>query len=224
MIINFEKAKRCQCSNISNRYICSNKSKTLYSRGVKLYCLTHYRYYVGIYATRIQSVYRGNRSRRIINTIYKILPDELQYKILYYIRRDTYQKRYNKRILDAFEKRITSIYKLYFNNKLSNDFIYETIIINNSNKIINICRLFQKYNVLKRIEYYRYEVLNIVRIFGRIINNMADARDIYEDVELQMQYKLKIKKLDDTYKMMNIILMDRNNEYTTMELDLFNFI
>ena len=137
------------------------------------------------------------------------------------------QKRYNKRIHDAFEKRLTSIYKLYFNNKLSNDFIHETIetiIINNSNKIINICRLFQKYNVLKRIEYYRYEVLNIVRIFGGIINNMADARDIYEDVELQMQYKLKIKKLDDTYKMMNIILMDRNNEYTTMELDLFNLI
>jgi len=160
----------------------------------------------------------------MLDKIYKRLPDELQYKILYYIRRDTYQKRYNKRILDAFEKRITSIYKLYFNNRLSNDFIYETIIINNSNKIINICRLFQKYNVLKRIEYYRYEVLNIVRIFGRIINNMADREEFIAGFELQMQYKLKIKKLDDTYKMMNIILMDRNNEYTTMELDLFNLI
>lgn len=224
MLINYNKVLRCECRNITNNKICKRKSNILYIVEKKLYCKNHFHYYRDIYALKIQSIWKGLIQRRMLDKIYKRLPDELQYKILYYIRRDTYQKRYNKRILDAFEKRITSIYKLYFNNRLSNDFIYETIIINNSNKIINICRLFQKYNVLKRIEYYRYEVLNIVRIFGGIINNMADARDIYEDVELQMQYKLKIKKLDDTYKMMNIILMDRNNEYTTMELDLFNLI
>ena len=93
MIKNFENPIRCRCRNITNNKICLKKCRTLYYVKDKLYCNNHFQYYMTIYTIKIQSLWRGIKHRKIMNIIYKRLPDDLQYKILYFVKRDTYQKR-----------------------------------------------------------------------------------------------------------------------------------
>ena len=51
----------------------------------KLYCNNHCQYYRNVFAAKIQSLWRGFKQRRMINVIYKRLPEELQIKILYFL-------------------------------------------------------------------------------------------------------------------------------------------
>lgn len=190
MIINFEKAKRCQCSNISNRYICSNKSKTLYSRGVKLYCLTHYRYYVGIYATRIQSVYRGNRSRRVINTIYTRVPDDLQRIILYHIRRETYDRKYLKVIKNIIEKKISCLEDDMFKSCELTNRDMKDYIIDNEDSVLECCRLYNKYyEILGDNTSHKKLIIKIIRKLGRITHDWVVRMGNFEIYETKL-YKI----------------------------------
>jgi hypothetical protein len=187
MIINFEKAKRCQCSNISNIsniYICSNKSKTLYLTGVKLYCLSHYRYHFDSYATRIQSVYRGKRSRKVINTIYKRLPDDLQYIISYHIRSESYEKKYLKVLKTIIEKKISCLEDDMFNSCELINRDMKDYIINNEDSVLECCRLYNKYyEILDYNTSHKKIIIKIIRNLKRIIYDrvaLMENFDIYE--------------------------------------------
>lgn len=190
MLINYETALRCQCRNITNKKICRKKGKVLYMVKNKLYCKNHFHYYRDIYALKIQSVWKGLIQRRMLDKIYKRLPDDLQYKILYYVKRDTYQKRYIKIIKKAVEKRIIAIPSGLISNY--ND-IENTYIISHVDNISNVCRLYNKYHLL--IEgTIRSIIIDLVRKLKYILSDMAYIRIMDDTPDL-----LELKKLYDTY-------------------------
>jgi hypothetical protein len=190
MIINFEKAKRCQCRNISNIYICSNKSKTLYLTGVKLYCLTHYRYHLDSYATRIQSVYRGNRARKVINTIYKRLPDDLQYLISYHIRREAYERKYLNVIKTIIEKKISCLEDDMFKSCELINRDMKVYIINNEHSVLECCRLYNKYyEILDDNTSHKKFIIKIIKKLKRIIHDWVVLMGNYDIFKTKL-YKI----------------------------------
>jgi hypothetical protein len=192
MRIYFDKAKRCQCCNISNIYICSNKSKTLYLTSVKLYCLSHYRYHMDSYATRIQSVYRGKRVRKVINTIYKRLPDDLQYIISYHIRSELYEKKYLNAIKTIIEKKISCLEDdMFYSCELINRDMKE-YIINNELSVLECCRLYNKYyEILDDKTSHKNTIIKIVRKLRRIIYDRIVLMENYDIYETKL-YKIYI--------------------------------
>ena len=87
-------SRRCQCKNVTNNLICKNKSNNLYTLFNKKYCSYHYSYYTKRYAINIQKIFRGNKTRKNIKNIYMNLPDDIQRKIVYYIREQHYYNKY----------------------------------------------------------------------------------------------------------------------------------
>lgn len=203
MLINNNKVLRCQCRNITNKKICRKKGKILYMVENKLYCKNHFHYYRDIYALKIQSVWRGLIQRRMLDKIYKRLPDDLQYKILYYVRRDTYQKRYIKIIKKAVEKRIIAIpIGLISNyNEIANSYI-----IFHSDDVINVCRLYNKYHLIINSYPYYINIIGLVRKLKYIVRDMANIRILDDTID-----GLKLKKLYDTYITMEWLLIRYDN-------------
>lgn len=76
----------------------------------KPYCWNHFNQLYKTYAIKIQASYRSYRKRCIINNIYNKLPDELQYKICYYIHENKYIKKHNDAVKKIIERNMR-----YFN-------------------------------------------------------------------------------------------------------------
>jgi hypothetical protein len=178
MILNFNKATRCQCNNVTNRTVCLNKCKTLYAANDKLYCWYHFRYYRDSYATRIQSVYRGNRQRKLLTNIYKRLPDDLQHLVLYYVKKETYEKRYLKTIKNIIEKRLSLLEDDMFNYcELINRDMKDYLILNNVS-VLECCRLYNKYyRVFDNGSTHKKFMIKLVRNLKHMI---YIGNDVYE--------------------------------------------
>ena len=88
---------RCQCKNSINGKRCLRRCQMIYHFENKYYCLQHYQIILNKYAFMIQKIFRGFKHRKLINKIYKNLPDDIQYKILNFVRQD-YYKRYKNRL------------------------------------------------------------------------------------------------------------------------------
>ena len=197
MIKKFEKSVRCQCKNITNNKICLNRCKTLYLVENKLYCNIHIQYYMNIFAIKIQSLWRGIKQRRMMEVIYKRLPDELQIKILYFVKRDTYQLKYINTLRSLVEKKIADLYYNALNNYYDRKFIH--YIINNEKKVLEITKLFIKYyNILS--QEYKYNMMKIIKNLSRIINsldiliNMGQQQNEYnklKNIYLNIEFLIK---------------------------------
>ena len=147
------KSKRCKCRNITNNNICKNRIKFPYYIDNKICCLFHYKYYRECYVITIQSYYRGYRKRKIINYLYKKLPDDIQRKIIVNMRRDFYYKKYVNTIRKIVCKKIYTSSLPVFIEYLKNLDTREPSIINNTifylsnnhQTIINDYKLYIKY-------------------------------------------------------------------------------
>ena len=198
MIKNFEKPVRCQCRNISNNKICLKKCRTLYMVEKKLYCNNHFQYYMNGYTRKIQSLWRGFKQRRMMNVIYKRLPEDLQIKILYFVKRDTYQKRYIEKIKNIVQKRISSIAfrSIYDYKNITNSYI-----LYRSDNIINVCRLYNKYYKLIDVHPYKQGMIDLVRKLENIVSGMANIRNMDATPDGERQ-----KKLYNTYVIMEWLI------------------
>lgn len=199
MIKKFENPVRCKCRNILNKRICLRKCRILYLLENKLYCNNHYQYYMNVYVIKLQSLWRGFKQRRIINIIYKRLPLDLQYKILYFVKRDTYQKRYIKKIKDIVEKRINSIPSNLIYNPRGN--IANNYIIYNNDYILHVCRLYNKYYKLIDIHPYKPRMIELVKKLENLVNGMAFIRNLDATPDEE-----KIKKLYNTYVLLEWLI------------------
>lgn len=147
------KSKRCKFRNVTNNNICRNRIKSPYYINNKICCLVHYKYHTESYVITIQSYYRGYRKRKIINNVYRKLPDDIQRKILIDVRRDFYYKKYVNTIRKIVCKKIYASSLPVFLKYLRNLDTREPTIINNTifylsnnhETIINDYKLYIKY-------------------------------------------------------------------------------
>tara|TARA_X000000368_G_scaffold397903_1_gene367453 strand:- start:2664 stop:3080 length:417 start_codon:yes stop_codon:yes gene_type:complete len=133
-----------------------------------------------------------------MNIIYKRLPDDLQYKILYFVKRDTYQKRYIKKIKDAVEKRIISFPSGLIYNY---DNIANSYIIYHSDNLINVCRLYNKYYKIIDARPYKRRMIDLVKKLQHLVSGMAFIRNMDSTPDGE-----SIKKIYDTYVLLEWLI------------------
>ena len=171
------KAQRCECINITNNKRCLNKSKKLLSVKNKKYCTIHMIYYYNKSAIKIQSCYRSFKKRKYLNNIYNKLPCEIKNNILYFIKRDFYIEKLNKKIDNIVEKKINN-YIADFNTNFNIDnnipFTMLTYLNNNQNNIIYIYKLFIKYKSIKTNQFIFYN--NLVNNLNHIKTNLYEYK------------------------------------------------
>tara|TARA_B100000902_G_scaffold399020_2_gene468009 strand:- start:1 stop:498 length:498 start_codon:yes stop_codon:yes gene_type:complete len=107
------------------------------------------KYYNNIYALKIQSCYKGYKTRKYLNNIYNRLPKDIQNHILYFMKKDFYIEKLNKKLELIVENKINN-YIIDFNNNLIIDenipFTLLNYLNNNQTYILHIYKLFTKYN------------------------------------------------------------------------------
>ena len=90
---------------------------------------------------KIQKIFRAYKTRKKINNIYKKLPSDIQYIILYYINLPIYYNNYYKKIRNIVNKKTKDLlyYDYTSDNKLSIDYISNCFYyINKYHLIMNI--------------------------------------------------------------------------------------
>ena len=150
MIKIFNKPTRCKCKN-KNNLTCLNKQVKLYNLDNTYICWLHYNYYREKYIILIQAYYRGYKQRKIINSIYAKLPDDIQYIILHNVRQEYYHKQRLKTIealmINKLKTFSCEIFGAYDNDDFTG-FNYFEYVTNNRSYIIHIYKLYAKYSQL----------------------------------------------------------------------------
>lgn len=202
MIKSFEKPVYYKFKNISNNKICLKNCRTLYRIEKKLYCNNHCQYYRNIFTIKIQSLWRGFKQRRLMNIIYKRLPEDLQIKILYFVKRDTYRRRYINKIRNIIELKLHDIYFVFIYLDAINSFHDRKLsyfIINNEKEVLEASRLYNKYYKILS-EEYRFFMIKIMKNLFRIVNStenliaMGTQEQGYnklKNVYLQMEWLIR---------------------------------
>lgn len=204
----FNKSMRCQCNNHVNNKLCRNKQKQFIMIYNKRTCNFHLKYYYSKYAIYIQKIYRGSKSRRLLNNIYKKLSCDIQYIIKYHMNKELYHK---KR-----EKVISSIvnFKIYtFLNKM---FYYHLFInvnefLKHKNDILVTFNLYNKYNILID-DYYKSKIKREFNIINNYIIYLQENA-IYENAYNKEIEKQKID-LDIILGMVHFY-MDKNTNISS---------
>ena len=121
---------------------------------------------------KIQSIYRGYKKRKYLNNFYKKLPLDIQHEVLYFIKKDFYIERRNKKLDFIVRKKINK-YLIDFNNRLNIDnnipFFLVTYIYNNQKQIIHIFKLFAKYEII---------IINKSIFYDKLKNNLNKIEEI----------------------------------------------
>ena len=165
---------RCQSKNSTNNKRCLRKCQMIYGFEKKYYCLQHHQIILNKYALMIQKIFRGFKHRKLVNKIYKNLPDDIQYKILNFVRQDYYYKRYKNRLniiiairMYKFELyHFTSPYYYRSTNRLNFCIDY---IVNNLQMITKLGNLYQKYYSILDI-YIKDDFSEIVKQIGNTVH------------------------------------------------------
>ena len=167
MFVEYINYKRCQCKNKNNK-VCMLKQYKLFIYNNKRVCTLHFKILFEKYIITIQKIYRSYKSRKKLNYFYIRLPDDIQYKIKYFINEEFHIKKFNNNLKKVVNNKIKNFVNKYFNlldDKSSN------YPINNIDKyliekysIIENYRIFYKYNSLISIH-----IKDLVKLLANII-------------------------------------------------------
>ena len=187
------KIYRCKCINLTNNNICKNKTKNPFYINKKPICYFHYSYYRSNYVIIIQKYYKGYKQRKLLNIIYKRLPDDIQRKILKIIREKYYYNNYIKLIGNIIEKKI--------NNTLS--------CIENK---LNIIDTTNPYLMEELYNYFNCNNENFYKNFKLYSNYYYCLKKKYE---LEKNYSNELEKNYSNFmrKFYFKIIMLENNNY-----------
>jgi len=97
--------KRCQSFTLKNRK-CKNNFKFVCHS--KKFCLIHAEIYAKNYVIIIQKIYRAYHSRKYLQT-FKLMPRDIQCRILFYMREEHYMNTYNKSLQKILNKRVDNL-------------------------------------------------------------------------------------------------------------------
>lgn len=190
---------RCQCKNSINGKRCLRRCQMIYHFENKYYCLQHYQIILNKYALMIQKIFRGFKHRKLINKIYKNLPDDIQYKILNFVRQDYYYKRYKNRLNIIISNRMYKfeLYHFsplyYYHHGLNFCIDY---IVNNLQMITKFANLYQKYySILDK--YIKDDFSEIVKQIGNTVyqyeNTINNATMSHKfDIAYNLFFKLDV--------------------------------
>jgi hypothetical protein len=115
------------------------------------YCHIHGVSYLNKYCIKIQSVWKGFKTRKKLKNLFNNLPRDIQRKIIYYISEDQYYTNYYNKIRKFIYLRIHNfLYGLDYNLILyyRGDSLYEYLTPEEINIFGNILYLVNKYNII----------------------------------------------------------------------------
>lgn len=142
-------SKRCQAFTLKN--LKCKKNFTFVFSATKLCCI-HAAIYANKYAVLIQKIYRAYHSRKYLQK-FKIMPRDIQYRILFYMREPHYIENYNKSLRKILSRRIDRLIGTpYAVNYGNNPSIYMKDYITNLLNM-NIMTRFRQH-ILKLNELY----------------------------------------------------------------------
>ena len=170
---------RCSCRATSTNLICRNKKSAIINN--KRYCYIHVSKIFNKHIINIQRVYRGNKIRNKLNNIYNRLPDDIQAKIIFYIREDyLLEKHHYSVIRNILDKKSKNVENLSNKLKLLSN---PTEIIDNLKLITHIFNLYIKYYLITSLD-------GISLLKNRIFNLKYINIDIYQNND-QLQIQMK---------------------------------
>jgi len=168
---------RLKCKKIARFIVLDNR-----------FCITHANILFKNLATIIQKTYRGHKVRQYLKTIYKRLPDDLQKKIIFYIRENYLIKKHHHNVIrNILDKKVT---KHYISNLEFGDNPYTAITydeqIANIRYLTYVFNLYDKYYLLvpldKMLLLYgsKHHLLRLVdTLFMMNIYDEKIVRDLY---------------------------------------------
>ena len=135
-------SKRCSCFVPSTSRICRKKF-TFIIQGKK-FCHVHAKYEFNKYAILIQKIWIGYKAKRIIKNVYRYLPDELQKKVIFFVRENYLIKNHHHNVIrKILDKKLDTVWFLSVINTLRTpNIIYQC---KNLDKVAHIYYLFTKY-------------------------------------------------------------------------------
>ena len=176
---NNTKIYRCKCRNLTNNNICKNKTRNPFYINNKPVCYFHYSYYKTVYALIIQKYYKGYKQRKLLNIVYKRLPDDIQRKIVKIVRENYYYNNYIKLIGKIVVKRLNNTFLIIENkvntinttNPVLMEELYDYFNYNNEDFYKNI-KLYSKYYYCLKKNYILQENYSyfITNLYFKIVN------------------------------------------------------
>lgn len=197
--INASRSRKCKNKiyiNICNKTFCYVHAKVLFHKTI----------------THIQSCWRGYKSRKIIINIYKKLPDDIQCKIITYIRLDIYYKKFYKCINNILYKKsfklLCGLDAFGFNDYTPNEEFSRKLLYNIEN-CMNTYLLFTKYfpiiNDEEKVKMFYlskkrlYKLRFIIEILNSEENNIYNiniCKELYKfDTILTLYNTVYLKEL-----------------------------
>ena len=208
--MNNYKIYRCKCRNLTNNNICKNKTRNPFYINNKPVCHFHYSYYKTAYALIIQKYYKGYKQRKLLNILYKRLPDDIQRKIIKIIREKYYYNNYIKLIGNIVEKKI--------NNTL--------IIIENRLNTINTTNpdlMEELYNYFNYNNQNFYKNMKLYSNYYYCLKEKNDLKEKYSNFITNFYFKivnLKNSNYQRFYYLLNTIYFKIENYFNP---EIFNY-
>lgn len=180
---------RCQCKNLINGKRCLRRSQMKYHFENKYYCLQHYQIISNKYALMIQKIFRGFKHRKLVNKIYKNLPDDIQYKILNFVRQDYYYKKYKNRLNIIIANRIYKFELCHFQSPY---------YIGQVEYKVNFCidYIVNNLQMIKKLAYFYEKYYSILDIYIK-----KDFKEIVREISVKVnQYEFIINNASMSHK------------------------
>lgn len=111
---------RCEAYTLANR-VCKHNYKFIY--GNKCLCTMHANMQLKKYIILLQKIWRGYKMRSYLKNIYYMLPDDLQYKIMEFIKEDYRIFKWNKSVMKIYYMNVNKIMIIDFNNYIIREFL-----------------------------------------------------------------------------------------------------
>jgi len=133
---------RCSCLTLKNRKC--KKSYTFVCNKTKL-CSIHAAIYAKKYAVLIQKIYRAYHSRKYLQK-FKIMPRDIQCRILFYMREQHYVENYNKSLKKILNKRVDHLFGTPYSVNYRTNILSMDIMTNFRDHILNLYELYTLYS------------------------------------------------------------------------------
>lgn len=200
---------RCQCKTLNNKVCKLNHKFIIENRRV---CYVHARAIYNSQILKIQSVYKGYIARKKLEKLYYNLPNEIQNKVLYYLREPYYLNKYNNSISTVLKYKA----QLMFDEEgwVVNTMMYmidDNISIKLYKDIINLYELYIKYNTItdsvidKQLFYNCRGLWNLYcrhLLFPCLVDE--NNKIIIDDNEEVVEFSSKLKTTLNTWKSITI--------------------
>ena len=198
-------SKRCSAIATTTNRICQKKFTFIIQN--KKCCHIHAKILFNKYALIIQKIWKGYKARCLMTKIYTRLPDELQRKIIFYVRENYLIKKHHHDIIHNILKAKVNVHHLYLQiqiikMRLNNEYIDidditdtpyisadNKILTNAINQVIRTYSLYTKYCFIAPEDIILYLKKNCNKIinkyyFENYSETLIQFKKLYECIKM----------------------------------------